>query len=81
MENQYALRMAKKSDEELSKIVSTQRNDYQMDALLAAELELRKRNIWSESLEQSIAVTNQTAAEVKEFKFARYCIIKRDSMG
>ncbi|MBI3235578.1 MAG: hypothetical protein HYZ42_16320 [Bacteroidetes bacterium] len=45
MENSFTKAMTQRSDEELLKITTEQRNDWQEEAVLAAEHELTKRNL------------------------------------
>ncbi len=48
----FTERMANNSNEQLIKIVTELRNDYQPNAVLAAEEELKKRSLTSEQLEK-----------------------------
>ena len=45
MENRFAAIMAKRTDEELIRVVTVERGDYQAEAVEAAEAEMAKRNI------------------------------------
>lgn len=51
MANDFTEIMAKRSDSELLEIVTKLKDDYQPDAVLAAELEIKKRNLSSEQIE------------------------------
>lgn len=50
--NKYSAIMASKSDEELVRIVLVQRADYQQEAVMSAEVELKKRNLSESYLEE-----------------------------
>ena len=50
MANQFTDQMSRRTDAELLKIVIDQRNDYQPEALLAAEEELARRNLSPEQV-------------------------------
>jgi hypothetical protein len=52
MENKFVQIMQNHSDEELFEIVTRFKNDYQPEAVLAAEEELNKRNIPNERFEK-----------------------------
>jgi uncharacterized RDD family membrane protein YckC len=91
MENNYTDVMSARSDEELIKIVTMQREDYQPDAVIAAEVELKKRNISSDKIEaiksdltakdekQSIINTNIVSQWIRLIHFIvdfiAFCII------
>ena len=45
--------MAKRSDSELLEIVTKFKDDYQQEAVIAAELEIKKRNLSSEQIENA----------------------------
>ncbi len=49
----FAEAMARHSDAELVEILTQRRDDYQPDALAAAEMELEKRNLTTEQVEQA----------------------------
>lgn len=57
--------MSKRTDEELIKIVTVDRNGYQPLAIVAAEEEIRKRNIDAATIEQ---VKNASTAKIEEKK-------------
>jgi len=52
MENEFKEVMSKRTDEELIKIVTTERDDYNPIAVEAAEIELKKRNIDTSKFEE-----------------------------
>jgi|WetSurMetagenome_2_1015567.scaffolds.fasta_scaffold1457483_1 hypothetical protein len=54
MENDFTAIMSQRTDAELLKIVNERRNDYQPDAVGAAELELQKRNLSSEQVQEAV---------------------------
>ena len=45
MENKFEVIMSQRSDADLLKILNEQRNDYQPEAVIAAEIEFKKRNL------------------------------------
>ena len=53
MTNEFAEAMSKRSDSELIGILTRYRNDYQPDAVLAAEIEFSKRNLTLDQLEKA----------------------------
>ena len=53
LQNRFADAMAGRSDAELVEILTKRRNDYQPDALAVAEMELVKRNLTTEQVEQA----------------------------
>lgn len=53
MNSQFSVAMSKRSDAELLIIVNERRNDYQVEAIQAAELELAKRNLSQDHLQQA----------------------------
>ena len=53
MENKFAEAMSKRSDSELLEIVTKLRNDYQPEAVEAAEIEIKKRNLSTEQIEKA----------------------------
>lgn len=64
--NDFTKVMSERSDEQLIEIVTRQRNDYQPQALEAAEKELERRNLSTEILrgaDQRIAQKNEAVAE------------------
>ena len=63
MDFDFTKTMAKAADEELIKIVTADRENYQEAAILAAQLELTKRNLPLDLIEQ----TKQVQATQKEF--------------
>ena len=60
MENQFTEQMTKLTDVELLEIISHKRNDYQAQALLAAEHELSKRNLLPEQIQRLNIEIEQT---------------------
>lgn len=54
MENKFIPVMSKKTDAELIKIVYDLRNDYQPEAVIAAEFELNNRNIEQTRFEEAV---------------------------
>ena len=54
MANKFTDIMSPHTDAELLKIVNVQRNDYQSEALEAAELELQKRNLSAEQVQEAV---------------------------
>jgi hypothetical protein len=52
MENEFASQMKNRSDQELLEIVTTFKNDYQSDAVLAAEIELKNRELSKEDFDE-----------------------------
>jgi len=54
MENEFAKAMSERTDEELIKIVTIERDQYQSSAILAAEKEVEIRNIDTSSFEETI---------------------------
>lgn len=52
MENEFANIMRKRSDEELLEITTRLKNDYQPDAVKAAEKELKNRGLSTDQLER-----------------------------
>ncbi|MEI6823936.1 MAG: hypothetical protein WCL51_18550 [Bacteroidota bacterium] len=54
MENIFAERMSQRTNSELLKIIYEQKNDYQPEAVEAAELEIKKRNLSEEEIKESI---------------------------
>ena len=53
MANKFTEIMAKRSDSELLEIVTKLKDDYQPEAVLAAELEIKNRNLSNEQLEKA----------------------------
>jgi hypothetical protein len=66
-ENGFAGIMQQRTDVELLEIVTTLRNDYQPDAVLAAEIELKNRNLSPDQREQVLLKLEQTQ-KIKEQK-------------
>lgn len=54
MENKFSLKMSQRTDQELIKIVTNQRNDYQSEAILAAEQELINRGQLNHDLTSNV---------------------------
>jgi hypothetical protein len=63
MENDFTTIMSQRTDAELLKIVNELRNDYQPDAVRAAELELQKRNLTSEQVQEAVH-ENETKKQI-----------------
>ena len=59
--------MTQRTDAELLKIVNEQRNDYQTEALEAAELELKNRNLSIERVQEAIQ-ENETKKQIETDK-------------
>lgn len=53
MENKFIDAMGKRSDSELLEIVTKLRNDYQPEAVEAAELVIKNRNLSTDQIEQA----------------------------
>lgn len=53
MENNFSKVMAQRSDSELLKIVNELRNDYQPEAIEAAEIELISRSLNNDQIENA----------------------------
>jgi hypothetical protein len=58
--------MSEKSDAELLKIINEQRNDYQIEAVEAAEIELKNRNLDNTQIEEAIKHNEITKQEITE---------------
>jgi len=54
MENKFSGVMSQRTDAELLKIVNEQRNDFQPEAVEAAELELKLRNLSNEKIQEAV---------------------------
>jgi hypothetical protein len=67
MENKFTSIMTQRTDAELLKIVNEQRNDYQTEALEAAELELKNRNLSIERVQEAIQ-ENETKKQIETEK-------------
>jgi uncharacterized protein YqhQ len=67
MENQFTSVMTQRTDAELLKIVNEQKNDYQPKAIEAAELEIKKRNMSSERIQEAIQ-ENKTKNQIETEK-------------
>jgi hypothetical protein len=67
MENKFTSIMTQRTDAELLKIVNEQRNDYQPEALEAAELELKNRNLSIERVQEAIQ-ENETKKQIETEK-------------
>lgn len=63
--NPFTTVMAQKDDVELIRIVSAERNDYQPEAIAAAEEEIKRRNI-SVSMYQDFAGKIETLIEIEK---------------
>src|SRR5262245_31964092 len=64
MENDFTTIMSQRTDEELIRIVTIDRDGYQPQALLAAEAEISKRNIDTSKIEE--IQTNLAAKSEKQ---------------
>ncbi len=53
MKNEFAQVMSKRSDSDLLEIVTKLRGDYQPEAVLAAEMEIQKRNLSAEEIKNA----------------------------
>lgn len=62
--NPFSAVMAQKDDVELIRIVTAEKNDYQPEAIIAAEEEIKKRNI-SVSMYQDFAGKIETLIEIE----------------
>jgi hypothetical protein len=67
MENKFTSVMTQRTDAELLKIVNEQKNDYQPEALEAAELELKNRNLSTERVQEAIQ-ENETKKQIETEK-------------
>jgi phosphomevalonate kinase len=67
MENNFSEVMEQRSDAELLKIVNEQRNDYQPQAVLAAEKELAKRNLSANQVDEA-KKENEIKAQIESDK-------------
>ena len=67
MANKFTGIMSKRTDAELIKIVNEQRNDYQPEALEAAEQELQMRNLSSEQVQEAVQ-ENETKKQIETEK-------------
>jgi len=65
MTNEFIDIMAKRSDTELLEILSKYRNDYQPDAIIAAENECAKRNLTCDYVEIAKYQSQETAKNMK----------------
>ena len=63
MANQFTEQMSKRTNAELIKIVNEQRNDYQPEAVTAAEEELTKRNL----SQTQLSTAKQELEQKKQF--------------
>jgi len=66
-ENKFSEVMKQRTDAELIEIVTNLRNDYQPDAVVAAEMEINSRNLTSVQIENAKEETEKKNAEI-EFK-------------
>ena len=53
MENKFSSVMSQRTDADLLKIVNEQRNDFQPEAVEAAEIELKLRNLSNEKIQEA----------------------------
>lgn len=67
MKNRFTNIMIQQTDAELLKIVNELRNDYQPEALNAAELELKNRNLSIERVQEAIK-ENETKKQIETEK-------------
>ena len=67
MGNKFASVMAQRSDAELLKIVNESRDDHQPEAIAAAEIELKNRNLSTEQVEIAVQV-NETNHKIETEK-------------
>jgi hypothetical protein len=67
MENNFSEVMEQRTDAELLKIVNEQRNDYQSQAVEAAEKELAKRNLRADQVEEA-QKENEIKAQIESDK-------------
>jgi hypothetical protein len=86
MENQFAKIMKKRSDEELLEITSRLRNDYQPDAVKAAEEELKSRGLSNEQFEKiqndvNIKAEKEDSLSYKSLTFAQKALFLIFSIG
>ncbi len=68
MNNEFAEVMAQRSDEELIKILTIHKQDYQLEAVECAEIELKKRNLSLDdihAIEAEIKVDNEQQNEIE----------------
>jgi len=63
MEKDFTTIMSQRTDAELLKIVKELRNDYQANAVIAAELELQKRNLTSKQVQAAVH-ENETKKQI-----------------
>jgi hypothetical protein len=81
MEKDFTLKMSQRTDEELTKIVTTLRNDYQPEAVLVAEQELRNRKVWNDELTIKVdekineGIPKVILSDKDKWKQARYGVI------
>jgi uncharacterized RDD family membrane protein YckC len=68
MENSFTETMSKRTNEELIKIVTVERDGYQQTAIDAAEKEIEKRNIDINKIEELKTVYTKLADEQKEIE-------------
>jgi len=64
MENKFTISMVQLSDTELLKVVTISRNDYQPEAIEAAEIELKNRNLSVQQTEEAIK-ENESLEQIK----------------
>jgi hypothetical protein len=64
MENKFTSSMVQLSDSELLKVVTIARNDYQPEAIEAAEIELKNRNLSVQKTEEVIK-ENEALEQIK----------------
>jgi len=64
MENKFTSSMVQLSDTELLKVVTISRNDYQPEAIEAAEIELKNRNLSVQQTEEAIK-ENESLEQIK----------------
>lgn len=67
MTNEFSIIMSQRTDAELLKIVNEQRNDFQSEAVAAAEAELQKRNLSSTQVQEAVH-ENEIKKQIESMK-------------
>lgn len=67
MTNEFSIIMSQRTDAELLKIVNEQRNDFQSEAVAAAEAELQKRNLSSTQVQEAVH-ENEIEKQIESMK-------------
>lgn len=65
-ESEFSAVMANRSDVELVEIVTTARDDYQPEAVEAAEIEIKKRSLNTEKIKAAEKIIEEKDLETKE---------------